>query len=74
MSTEQNHHKWQEVEVPDGLKDTFKRKDVCVRGECKCERLLSRRGNIYQYERAKNLFNHAPKCYGDILLNEQPID
>lgn len=66
-------HKWQEVPVPDNLKDTFKRLDICNRGDCKCERLTSK-FNIFQYIRDKQFYNFVPRCYGDTPLNKQGID
>lgn len=67
-------HKWKEVEVPEKLKDEFKQMFVCVRGECRTEKLLSKFDNYPQYERNGQLYSHAPVCYGDKLLNEQGID
>jgi len=73
---DKQRHKWEQVEVPDNLKDTFKKKAVCTRGDCKCERLTSyHKGIAYnQYTRNHQLYNEVPECYGDVPLNEQGID
>lgn len=37
-------HQWDEVDLPKNLKDVFEKKFICSRGDCKCERLLSKSG------------------------------
>ena len=67
------NHKWKEVELPEVLTPEFTKKFICVNGDCKCVKLVSRH-KFNQYSRAMQFYNHMPECYGEILLNEQPID
>lgn len=75
MAIKQNH-KWKIVEVPERLKEAFYQKQVCTRGECKCEKLttISRGRTYYQYCRDGQCYSNAPECFGDTPLNDQGID
>ena len=67
-------HKWKKVDLPEKLKYDFKAMHVCVRGDCKCERLTSVYDNSYHYDRSGMYYDTAPECYGDTPINEQTID
>lgn len=66
-------HRWKEVEVPKDLSDTFAHKYVCIRGDCRTEKLVGR-DHVAQYIRERQFYTYAPECYGDTPLNEQTID
>jgi hypothetical protein len=62
--------------MPENLKSSFQYRYVCTRGECGCEKLVYYIGSEahYLYDRAGQITNHCPECYGDVLLNQQTID
>jgi hypothetical protein len=74
MNSKDEQHKWENVELPEKLKSDFKAKYLCTKGDCKCEKLLSKFDNYPQYQRAGQMYSYAPDCYGSIPLNMQPID
>lgn len=71
---DENKHKWEEKPVPENLKDTFRKKWVCIR--CNCERLQSKYDNSYlSYSREMIHYGSTrPDCFGSVPINEQTID
>lgn len=67
-------HKWKQVDLPEKLKPEFKAMHICVRGDCKCERLTSSYDNLPTYSRSGIIYDRTPECYGDIPINNQTID